>query len=138
MPPVARYPSRSDAAVAILCPLSEPLGARLGENPIVLSDRAIGVGDAVATRSLGTCLEGTTALGIGLGEVQEQGGPESTDHTGLGDQTSSTRLSVTEEGSEAGGGDDGEHRSGARGGGGVSLSLEHILHHRRHLPRVET
>jgi hypothetical protein len=39
-------------------------------------------------------------------------------------------LGVTQEGGEAGGGDDGKHRSRAGGGGGLSPSLERILQHR--------
>lgn len=116
MPPVACYPTTSDGAVAVLCPHRQALGARLAEHPISLGDGAVRVNDTVAVGSLGTCLESTTAQAISLGQVEQQGSPEGSDHTGLGDQASSTRLSIAKEGSEAGGGDQLEHRSGARGG----------------------
>lgn len=111
VPPVARYPSTSDTAVAVLCPLGEALGASLAEHPIVLSNAAVVVADAVAVGSLGTLLEGTASQAVALGEVQQQGGTVGADHTGALDQQVGDTLGVTEEGSEAGGGDDGEHRS---------------------------
>ena len=136
--PVACYPSRSDGAVAILCPLAEALGARLGEHPILLSDAAVSVGDDVAVGCLGTLLEGTASLGVGLGEVEQQGGTVPTDHLGAVEQQSGEALGVTHEGSEAGGGDDLDHGSQvAGGGGGLSPSLESILQHREPLSRVE-
>lgn len=116
VPPVACHPSRSDGAVEVLCPHRQTLGAGLAEHPIGLGDRAVSMKHTVTVGSLSTRLEGTTALAVGLGQVQEQGSPEGPDHTGLGDEPSSTSLSIAQEGSEASGGDDGEHRSGARGG----------------------
>jgi hypothetical protein len=110
-PPVARYPSRSDAAVAVLCPLAEALGARLAEHPIGLGDGAVVVEHTVAVGSLGTCLEGTASQAVALGEIQQEGGTVPTDHTGALDQQVGDSLGVTQEGGEAGGGDDGEHRS---------------------------
>jgi hypothetical protein len=119
-PPVARYPTTSQAAVAILCPHGEALGARLAEHPIGLGDAAIGVGDTVAVGSLGTCLEGGTPLAVGLCQVQQQGGSESADDPRAGDQQGSDSLGVTHEGGEAGGGDDGKHRSQVVVGGSLS------------------
>ncbi len=116
VPPVARYPSRSDTAVEVLGPHRQTLRAGLGKNPIILCDRAISMNDTVATCCLSTRLESTTAQGAGLGQVKQQGGPKGPNHTGLGDKPSCTSLSVAQESSEASGGDDGEHRSGARGG----------------------
>ena len=136
MPPVARYPTTSQGAVAILCPHRQALGARLGEHPILLGGGAVGVGDGVASRSLGTCLEGTATLAVGLGEVEQEGGTVGTDHLGAVDQDLSHPLGVTHEGSEAGGGDDLEHLSGAGGGGGLSPSLEPILQPQVPLSRV--
>ena len=137
VPPVARYPTISQGAVAILCPHRQTLGARLGEHPISLGDGAIGVGDAVAVGSLGTCLEGTATLGAGLGEVEQEGGTVGTDHLGAVEQDLSHPLGVTQEGSEAGGGNQLDHGSrGAGGGGGLFPSLERILQHRGRLSRV--
>lgn len=115
VPPVARYPTTSQGGVAILCPHRQPLGGCLGEHPISLGDRAIGVDDPMPLGSLGTLLEGNSPLAVGLGEVQQEGSSEATDHTGLGDQESSHTLGVTHEGGEAGGGDQLDH--GSRGGG---------------------
>ena len=84
--PVACYPSRSHQRVAILCPLAEALGARLGEHPILLAGAAIGMGDEVATRCLGTCLESVTPLVVGLGEVQQKASTVPADHTGALDE----------------------------------------------------
>ena len=114
VPPVARYPSTSDGGVAILCPLAEALGARLAEYPIGLGDGAIGVDHTVTVGSLGTCLEGTASQAIGLGEVEQEGCTVATDHTGLSDQAIGAGLGVTDQGSEAGGGDDLEHGSRLR------------------------
>ena len=139
VPPVARYPSRSQGAVAILCPHRQTLGARLAENPISLGDRAIGVGDTVAVGSLGTCLQGTATLGAGLGEVEQEGGTVGTDHLGAVEQDLGNPLGVTHEGGEAGGGDQLDHGSrGAGGGGGFSPSLDRILADRWGVARVET
>ncbi len=115
VPPVARYPSTSDGAVAILCPLAEALGGCLAEHPIGLGDRAIGVDDPMTLGSFGTLLEGTATQAVGLCQVQQEGGTVPTDHTGALDQQVGDSLGVTQESSEAGGGDDGKHRS--RGGG---------------------
>ena len=115
MPPVARYPSRSDAAVAILCPLGQALGAGLAEHPIVLGGAAVVVADGVASCSLGTCLQGTATLAVSLGQVEQEGGTVGTDHTGTLDQQAGCSLSIADQGSEAGGRDDGKHRSGAGG-----------------------
>jgi len=115
VPPVARYPSRSDTAVEVLGPHRQTLRAGLGEHPIILCDRAISMDHTVAVGSLSTRLESTTAQGAGLGEIQQECGPVGPDNPRAGDQTVGTRLSVTDQGSEAGGRDD-EHRSGARGG----------------------
>ena len=135
--PVACYPSRSDGAVAILCPLAEALGARLAEHPILLGDAAIGMGDEVATRCLGTCLEGMASLAVGLGEVQQQAGTVPADHLGALQQQGGEALGVAQESSEAGGGDDLDHGSRVAGGGeGFSPSLESILDHRLPLSRV--
>jgi len=136
VPPVARYPSRSQGAVAILCPHGEALGASLAEHPIGLGDRAIGMGDTVTVGSLGTRLQGTATLAIGLGKVQQEGGTVPTDHTGALDQQTGSGFGVTDQGSETAGGDDGEHRSGAGGGGGLSPSLERILSDRWGVSRV--
>lgn len=142
MPPVTRYPSRSDGAVAVLCPLGEALVAGLVKDPIGLGDRAVSMEDSVTVGSLGTRLQGTTAQAlrgaVSHGQVEQQGCPIGPDHTGLGNKPSSAGLSIAQEGGEATGRDQLDHRSGARGGGGVSLSLEHILQHRGHLPRGET
>ena len=118
MPPVARYPSTSQAAVAILCPHCQALGGCLAENPIVLAGAAVVVADSVATSSLGARLQGVATLAVGLGEVQQQGGTVSADHTGAGEQQLGDTLGVAHEGGEAGGGDDGEHRSRVVVGGG--------------------
>jgi hypothetical protein len=139
VPPVARYPSRSQGAVAILCPHRQALGARLAEHPISLGDRAVGVGDTVAVGSLGTCLQGTATLGAGLGEVEQEGGTVGTDHLGAVEQDLGNPLGVTHEGGEAGGGDQLDHGSrGAGGGGGFSPSLDRILADRWEVARVET
>ena len=136
--PLACYPTTSQGGVAILCPHRQALGARLGEHPITLGRGAIGMGDSVATRCLGTLLEGTASLGVGLGEVEQQGGTVPTDHLGAVEQQGGEALGVTHEGSEAGGGDDLDHGSQvAGGGGGLSPSLESILQHREPLSRVE-
>ena len=136
--PLACYPTTSQGGVAILCPHRQALGARLGEHPITLGRGAIGMGDSVATRCLGTLLEGMASLGVGLGEVEQQGGTVPTDHLGAVEQQSGEALGVTHEGSEAGGGDDLDHGSQvAGGGGGLSPSLESILQHREPLSRVE-
>ena len=111
VPPVARYPSTSQTAVAILCPHRQALGARLAEHPIGLGDGAVVVADTVAVGSLGTCLQGTATLAVGLGEVEQEGGTVGTDHLGAVDQDLSHPLGVAHEGLEAGGGDDLEHRS---------------------------
>jgi len=113
--PVARYPTTSDGGVAILCPLGEALGARLVEHPI-----AGGAVEQVATRCLGTCLEGTATLAVGLCQVEQQGGTVPADHLGAVDQDLSDSLGVTQESSEAGGGDDGKHRSRLVVGGSLS------------------
>ncbi len=115
VPPVARYPTTSDGGGAILCPLAEALGARLAEHPIGLGDGAVVVGDTVAVGSLGTRLEGTATVGVGLCQVQQEGGTVGADHLGTLEQESSHTLGVAHESGEAGGGDDLEHRS--RGGG---------------------
>ena len=89
------------------------------------------MGDEVATRCLGTCLESVTPLAVGLGEVQQQRGTVPADHLGALDEQGGDPLGVTHEGSEAGGGDDLDHGSQvAGGGGGLSPSLESILQHR--------
>jgi len=115
VPPVARYPTTSDAAVAILCPLAEALGGCLAEHPIGLGDRAIGVDDPMTLGSLGTRLQGTATQAIGLGEVEQEGCTEATDHTGALDQQVGDTLGVAQQGSEAGGGDDGKHGPWGRG-----------------------
>ncbi len=117
VPPVARYPTTSDGGGAILCPLGEALGARLGEHPIGLGDAAVVVEHTVAVGCLGTRLEGTATQAVALGEVQQQGGTVPADHTGALDQQVSDSLGVTQESGKAGGGDDGKHRSRVGGGG---------------------
>jgi hypothetical protein len=135
--PVACYPSRSDGAVAILCPLAEALRARLGEHPILLAGAAIGVADLVAVGCLGTLLEGMASLAVGLGEVEQQAGTVPADHLGVLQQQGGDPLGVAQESSEAGGGDDLDHGSRVAGGGeGFSPSLESILQHRVPLSRV--
>lgn len=120
VPPVARYPSTSQAAVTILCPHGEALGGCLGEHPIGLGDAAVVVKHTVAVGCLGTCLEGTASEAVALGEVQQEGGTMGTDHPRALEQQVGDSLGVTEESSEAGGGDDGEHQSlGVVGGGGA-------------------
>ena len=116
MPPVACYPTTSQAGVAVLCPLAEALVAGLVKDPIGLADGSVSVDDSVTVGSLGAGFESTTPLGVGLGEVQEQGSPEGSDHTGLGNEPSSTRLSIAHKGGKATGRDQLDHRSGARGG----------------------
>jgi hypothetical protein len=116
VPPVARYPSRLQAGVTILSPHCQALAAGLGEHPVVLGGGAIGVADGVAIRCLGTRLKSTTAQAVGLCQVEQQGSPKGPDHPRTGNKLSSTLLSVAHESSEAGGGDDLKHRSGARGG----------------------
>lgn len=106
MPPVARYPTTSDGGGAILCPASEALVASLVEHSVVVLPL-----DVVAVGSLGTCLEGTATLAVGLGEVQEKGGTVGTDHLGAVDQDLSHPLGVAHEGGEAAGRDDLEHGS---------------------------
>jgi hypothetical protein len=113
--PVACYPSRSDGAVAILCPLAEALRARLAEHPILLGDAAIGVADLVAVGCLGTLLEGVATLTVGLGEVEQQAGTVPADHLRVLQQQGGEALGVTDESLKAGGGDDGKHRSRGRG-----------------------
>lgn len=120
MPPVARYPSTSQAAVSILCPHRQALGARLAEHPIVLGGAAVVVADDVATSCLGTLLEGTASQAVALGEVQQQGGTVSTDHTRALDQQVGDSLGVAQESGEAGGGDDLEHGSLEVVGGSLS------------------
>ena len=136
--PLAGYPSRSDAAVAILCPLGQALGAGLAKHPIVLSGAAVVVEDGVAPSCLGTRLQGTATLAVSLGQVEQEGGTVGTDHTGTLDQQAGCSLSIADQGSEAGRRDDGEHRSGAGGGGGLSPSLVPILPDRWGVARVET
>jgi hypothetical protein len=102
VPPVASNPTTSQGAVPILCPHGEALGARLGEHPILLGDAPIGVADDVATRCLGTRLEGVASLRAGLGEVEQQGGTVSADHLRVFDQQGGEALGVTHEGGEAG------------------------------------
>ena len=108
-------PVGSDGAVPILCPLAEAAGGCLGKHPVVLGDAAIGVADGVATGSLGALLEGVAPPAVGLGEVEQQRRPETTDHTGALNQQGGEALGVTDESLEAGGGDDGKHRSRGRG-----------------------
>ncbi len=110
----------SHLGVAILCPLAEALGARLGEHPIVLGGAAVVVADGVASSCLGTCLKGTASEAVALGEVQQQGGTVGADHLGAVDQDLSHTLGVTHEGGEAGGGDDLEHGSRLVVGGSLS------------------
>jgi hypothetical protein len=129
--PLACYPTTSQSTVAVLCPHSKALGGCLGEHPIPLGGAAVVVGDGVATRCLGTLLEGTASLGVGLGEVEQQGGTVSADDFRVLQEQGGDPLGVTHEGSEAGGGDDLDHGSQvAGGGGGLSPSLESILQHR--------
>ncbi len=125
--PLAGYPSRSDAAVAILCPLGQALGAGLAKHPIVLGGAAVVVADGVAPCSLGTRLQSTATLAVSLGQVEQEGGTVGTDHTGALDQQTGSGFGVTDQGSETARADDGEHRSGAGGGGGLSPSLVPIL-----------
>jgi len=120
VPPVARYPTTSQGAVPILCPHRQALGARLGEHPIVLGGGAVVVADDVATRRLGTCLEGVAPLAVGLCQVEQEGGTVGADHTGALEQQVGDTLGVTHEGGEAGGGDDGKHRSRLVVGGGLA------------------
>lgn len=94
---------------AVHRPAGEAGVARLVEHPI--GQTAI---DVVTVGSLGTCLEGTTTEAVGLGEVQQEGGAVGTDHLGAVDQDLSHPLGVTQEGSEAGGGDE-VHLSQGRG-----------------------
>ena len=136
VPPVARYPSTSQAAVPILCPHCQALGARFGEHPILLSDAAVSMGDDVALGCFGTLLESVAPLAVALGEVQQQRGTVPADHLGALDEQGGEALSVTDESLKAGGGDEGKHRSRGRGVEEVSLSLESILEHRVPLWRV--
>jgi len=129
-------PLGSDQAVPILCPLAEPTGGGFGEHPILLSDAAIGVGDGVAVGCFGTLLEGSPALAVALGKVEQQRGTVSADHRRALDEQGGEALGVTDESLKAGGGDDGKHRSRGRGVEEVSLSLESILEHRVPLWRV--
>ena len=138
VPPVACYPTTSQGGVAILCPHRQALGRCLGEHPISLGDGAVLVDDPVAVGCLGTCLEGTATLAVGLCQVEQQGCPVPTDHLGASDQQGGNPLGVTHEGGEAAGGDELDHGSeGAGGGGSLSPSLVHILQHREPLSRVE-
>ena len=107
--PLACYPSRSHGAVAILCPLAEALGRCLGEHTILLGDGAVVVGDDVAPCHLGTLLEGTATHGVGLCQVEQEGGTVGTDHLRAVEQQGGDPLGVTHEGSEAGGGDELDH-----------------------------
>jgi len=125
VPPVARYPSTSQAAVPILCPHRQALGARLAEHPIVLGGAAVSVADDVATRCLGTLLEGTATEAVGLGEVEQEGCSVPADHLGAVDQDLSDSLGVAHESSEAGGGDDLEH--GSRGWWGAVVPPDVVI-----------
>jgi hypothetical protein len=113
--PVARYPTTSDGAVAILCPHRQALGGCLGEHPIALGDGAVAVGDTVAVRCHGTLLQGTATKAVGLGKIQQEGGTVTADHTGALQEQGGDTLGIAQEGGEAGGGDDGKHRSLGRG-----------------------
>ena len=115
VPPVACYPTTSQAGVPILCPHGEALGGCLAEDPIVLGGGAVVVGDGVAPCRLGTCLEGVASLAVGLCQVEQEGGTVGADHTGALEQQVGDTLGVTHEGGEAGGGDDGKHGSQGRG-----------------------
>jgi len=90
----------------------------------------------VTVGSLGTRLQGTASQAVGLGEVEQEGGTVTPDDPRTGDQQGGNPLGVAHESGEAAGGDDGKHRSGAGGGGGLSPSLERILHHLEPLSRV--
>ena len=138
VPPVACYPTTSQGGVPILCPHRQALGARLGEHPITLGRGAVVVGDEVAVGCLGTLLEGTATHGVGLGEVEQQGGTVPTDHLGAVEQQGGDPLGVTHEGGEAAGGDELDHGLRCEAGGeGSPPSLESILQHREPLSRVE-
>ena len=67
--------------------------------------------DPVPVGCTGTGLQGLPAIGAGLGQVEQQGGPEATDNPGLGDQHGSQAFGLAKEGCEAGAGDDGKHGS---------------------------
>ena len=110
-------PLGSDQAVPILGPHSQALGAGLAEDPILLGDGPIGVGDEVALGSLGTLLEGHSALLVALGQVEQEGGTIPANHTGVLDQQSSNPLGIAHESSETGGGDDLDHGLRWRGVG---------------------
>jgi hypothetical protein len=115
VPPVARYPSRSQGAVPILRPHCQALAAGLAEDSIVLCGGAIGVADGVAIRCLGTRLKSTTAQAVGLCQVEQHGSTVGADHTGALNQQGGEALGVAHEGGKAGGRDD-LHQSTARGG----------------------
>ena len=120
-------PLGSDQAVPILCPHRQALGAGLAEDPILLGDGPIGVGDEVALGSLGTLLESHPALPVALGQIQQQRGTVPANDTGALDQQSSNPLGIAHEGSETGGGDDLDHGLRWRRVERFSLPLEPIL-----------
>ena len=124
-PPLLAILSHSGGA--ILCPLAEALGASLAEDPIGLGDRAVVMEDPVAVGCHGTVLKGTATVGVSLGEVQQQGCPVASDHSGLGDQQGGDTLGVTHEGGEAGGGDQLDHGSQVVVGVGFPPPVECIV-----------
>jgi hypothetical protein len=109
----------SDLRVAILSPLGQALGARLRENPIGLSDQAIAVDDPVPVGCPSASLEGLPAIGVGLSQVEQEGGPVAPDHPGALQEQLGDSLSIAQERSEAGGGKDGKHLSVGGGAGSV-------------------
>ena len=117
VPPVACYPSTSDGTVAILCPHRQALGASLGEYTITLGRGAVGVADDVASCSLGTLLKSMASLGVGLCQVEQEGGTVGTDHLRALQEQGGDPLGVTHEGGEAGGGDELDHDLRCEAGG---------------------
>ena len=112
-------PVGSQLRVAILGPHSQALGAGLAEDPILLGDGPISMGDEVALGSLGTCLEGNPALPVALGQVEQEGGTVPANYTGALDEQSSNPLSIAHKSSEPGGGNELDHDLEVAGGGKV-------------------
>ena len=120
-------PVGSQLRVAILGPHSQALGAGFAEDPILLGDGPISMGDEVAPSFTGTLLEGNPALPVALGQVEQEGGTVPANHPRALDEQSSNPLSIAHESSEAGGGDELDHDLRWRGVERFSPSLVPIM-----------
>ena len=79
------------------------------KDSIIKSGDSVGINHKVPISFTGTKLKGSTAISISLGQIEQHSSSKSSDHFWFGDKLKCKSFSVTPEGLESGGRNDGKH-----------------------------